>query len=91
METNAKPQWNWVVISRKPMKVSRSTCKDFGLQVFMDGYVGARVFFSEELAEMFKSMLMANIKMSASYYMRIVSDHEFMYECEEYLANKFNR
>ena len=91
METNTNLEWTWVAISRLPKKVSRTTCNDFGMQVFMDGLIGARVFFSEELASKFKSMLKANMKISASYYVRIVSDHEFMCECKEYLNNKFNR
>lgn len=91
MVTNAKLQWTWVAISRLPKKVSRSTCKEFNMQVFMDGFVGARVFFSEDLAKAFKSMLMAKMEMRSNYNIRVVPDHELMCECEKYLADKFNK
>ena len=91
METNAKIQWTWVVISKLPKRVSRSACKDFGMQVFMDGFAGARVFFSVELANKFRLMLKADMKMNANYYIRVVSDFEFMRECEEYLANRIRK
>lgn len=91
MEQKTKVQWTWVTISRIPKKVSRSTCKDFGIQVFMDGFIGARVFFCKELAKQFRSMLALDMKAASSYDMRIVSDEDFMRECEEYLNNKLKQ
>lgn len=91
MEKNAKIEWTWVAISRPNKRVSRSTCKDFDMQVFMGGLVGAKVFFSEDLAKKFRTMLMANEKLRRSYSIQIVSDHELMRECEEFIHNKFRR
>lgn len=88
METKAKLQWTWVTISRPNKRVSRSTCKDFDMQVFMGGLVGAKVFFSEDLAKRFRAMLMTNEKLYKSYEIQIVSDRELMRECEEFLKNK---
>lgn len=91
METKFKQQWEWVVISRLPRKVSRSTCNDYGIQVFMEGFAGARIFFSDNLAREFRALLKSNIKIGSSYDIRIVPDEEFMEECDVYLKNKFKR
>ena len=88
MEKNAKIEWMWVEISRYPEKVYRPTCEEFNMQVFMKGFVGAKVFFSEDLAKKFKTMLMANKQLRRSYNIQIVSDHELMHKCEEFLHNK---
>lgn len=87
MKETIELQWVWVVVSRNTQKVSRSMCEDYGMQVFMRGHAGGRIFFCRELAHQFKAMLLTNTSFKMGYKTRIVPDKDFMEECDEYRHN----